>query len=368
VVVSVRELPTPALLLDLDVLEENIARQASRARRFGVSLRPHIKTHKCIEVARLQRSAGARGITVSTLAEARVFADHGFDDILWAFPLIPSRVGEVRELAERIRLTVVVDSPAAIDALEAAGAEVAVWIKVDCGYHRAGVDPAGDEGLRLGERLAASRSLRLEGVLTHAGHAYECRGGGGLQEIAEEERAAVAGFARRLRDEGMAVDHVSVGSTPTMSAVTDLTGVTEMRPGNYTFHDYTQTVIGSAGVADCALTVLSTVVSSRPVTGTSEGWSVVDAGGLSLSKDSGPTGCAPTMGRIYADYDAARLDEHRMLTSLSQEHGVTTGAMAVGERVRILPNHSCMAAACFDRYHVVRGGGVVDLWPIHRQR
>ncbi|MBW2463582.1 MAG: hypothetical protein JRH11_18165, partial [Deltaproteobacteria bacterium] len=115
-------------------------------------------------------------------------------------------------------------------------------------------------------------------------------------------------------------------------------------------------------------TVLSTVVSSRTAAGSSGGWSVVDAGGLSLSKDSGPRGAVSTMGRIYADYDAARLDEHRMLTSLSQEHGVTTGAMAVGERIRILPNHSCMAAACFDRYHVVRGGRVVDLWPIHRQR
>ncbi|MBW2464235.1 MAG: alanine racemase, partial [Deltaproteobacteria bacterium] len=276
--VSVRELPTPALLLDLDVLEENITRQAARARRLGVSLRPHIKTHKCIEVARLQRSAGGEGITVSTLAEARVFADHGFDDILWAFPLIPSRVDEVRELAERVRFTVVVDSLGAIDALEAVGVEVAVWIKVDCGYHRAGVDPAGDDALRLGERLAASRILRLEGVLTHAGHSYQCRGGARLAEIAEEERVAVVGFARRLRGEGMAVDHVSVGSTPTMSAVTDLTGVTEMRPGNYTFHDYTQTVIGSAGVADCALTVLSTVVSSRTAAGSSGGWSVVDAG------------------------------------------------------------------------------------------
>lgn len=363
-VISLRDLPTPALLLDLDILEANIARQASRAARLGVSLRPHIKTHKCIEVARLQQSAGARGITVSTLAEARVFIDHGFTDVLWAFPVIPSRVPEVRELAARARLTVVVDSERAIDALEDAGVEVSVWIKVDCGGHRAGVDPAGQMGPVLGERLAASRTLRLGGVLTHAGQAYRCRGGVGLAQVAEDERAAVCLLAERLRADGMTVDQVSVGSTPTMSAVSDLSGVTEMRPGNYTFHDYTQTVIGTAGVEECALSVLSTVVTSRP----DGGWSVIDAGGLALSQDPGPSADVPTMGRIYEDYDAARLDDSLMVASVSQEHGVVSGVLSVGDRVRILPNHSCMTAACFDRYHVVRGQRVVDLWPIHRRR
>jgi D-serine deaminase-like pyridoxal phosphate-dependent protein len=357
-------LPTPAAVVDLDVLEANVARQKERAASLGVALRPHVKTHKCVEIARMQRDAGARGITVSTLAEARAFADAGFDDITWAFPLIPSRLSEVRELASRVRLGVTVDSKEAVEALASTGDAFHVWLEVDCGDHRAGVDPEGDLGLAVAQELHDSAELRFEGVLTHAGHAYACRFGQGLGEIAEQERATIVAFADRVRDAGVSVERVSVGSTPTMSAVRDLTGVTEMRPGNYVFHDYTQTVIGSADVADCALTVVATVVSHRP----GDGISVCDAGGLALSKEQGPSGVAPTMGRVYDDYGAKTLDEEAMLTSLSQEHGVLRGALAVGTRLRILPNHSCMAAACFDRYHVVRGEEIVAEWPIHRAR
>jgi len=358
------ELSTPAALIDVGVLEANIRRQAERATALGVSLRPHVKTHKCVEVARMQREAGAKGITVSTLAEARAFADDGWDDITWAFPLIPSRVSEVVELAAHVRLGVVVDSEEAVDLLEATGAALHVWIKVDCGYHRAGVDPESELGLRLARRLHESGKLRFEGVLTHAGHSYDCRRGEGLAEIAEAERASVVTFADRVRDEGVSVEHVSVGSTPTMSAARDLSGATEMRPGNYVFYDYSQVVIGSAGVADCAMTVVSTVVSHRP----GRDRSVVDAGGLALSKEASPSGVPPTMGRVYADYATKTLEPEVMLTSLSQEHGILAGALPVGTRVRVLPNHSCMAAACFDRYYAVRGDEVVGLWTVHRER
>ncbi len=357
-------LPTPAAVIDLDVLEANVARQRQRAETLGVALRPHVKTHKCIEIARMQRDAGARGITVSTLAEARVFADAGFDDIIWAFPLVPSRLSEVRELAARVRLGLLVDSIEAVDVLAATREALHVWLEVDSGDHRSGVDPEGGLGIEIARRLHDSKRLRFEGLLTHAGHSYACRFGRGLAEIAEQERAVTVGLADRLRDGGVSVEHVSVGSTPTISAARDLSGVSEIRPGNYVFHDYTQTVIGSAGVSDCAMTVVSTVVSHRP----GDARSVCDAGGLALSKESGPSGVPETMGRVYADYDDKRLDEEVMLTSLSQEHGVLRGALPVGKRLRILPNHSCMAAACFDRYHVVRGEEVVAEWPIHRAR
>jgi D-serine deaminase-like pyridoxal phosphate-dependent protein len=149
-----------------------------------------------------------------------------------------------------------------------------------------------------------------------------------------------------------------------MSAVRDLAGVTEARPGNYVFHDYQQTVIGSCAVSDCAVTVLSTVVSAQP----DAGRAVVDAGALALSKDGAPSGAPPTMGRIFRDYANTVLDPVRHVRTVSQEHGWVDGSFAVGERVRILPNHSCLAAACFDRYHVVRGDVVVDEWRIHRER
>jgi D-serine deaminase-like pyridoxal phosphate-dependent protein len=362
---SIHDLPTPALLLDLDVLERNLRRMSERAAALGVAQRPHIKTHKSLEVARLQRELGICGITVSTLYEARVFADHGFDDVTWAFPVILTRLPEVRELADRITLRLVVDSPEAVAALEGLGRPLHVWLKVDCGYHRAGVDPESPRALELARRLADSPALVFDGLLTHSGHAYHAGSRQELGNIAEQERAVMAGLAQRLRSEGIAVPAVSVGSTPALSAVEQLDGVSEIRPGNYCFHDFSQVTFGSCSVRDCALTVLASVVSCRP----GDGRSVLDAGALALSKDTGPDRPErPTMGEIFADYDAGILDGEARLLSLSQEHGILSVPRPVGSRVRVLPNHSCLTAAQFDEYAVVRGEEVVDRWRIWRGR
>jgi D-serine deaminase-like pyridoxal phosphate-dependent protein len=366
--VALDALPTPCLLLDLDVVARNLRHMAGRAAALGVALRPHVKTHKCVELAARQRALGAAGITASTLYEARVFADHGFDDITWAFPVILSRLAEVRELASRITLRVVADSPEAVDALARLGGPerpLHVWLKVDCGYHRAGVDPAAPESVRLAERIARAPALAFDGILSHSGHAYH---GGSREEIAaiaEEERAVMTGFAARLRGEGIAVPAVSVGSTPAMSAAAHLAGVTEARPGNYVFYDFTQVALGSCAVGDCGVTVLASVVSHRP----GDGRSIVDAGALALSKDTGPD--RPdheTLGEIFFDYASGALRSDARLVSLSQEHGIVDAALPVGSRVRILPNHSCLTVACFDKYQVVRGGEVVDRWKIWRGR
>lgn len=362
---GIGDLPTPALLLDLDRLEANLARMAQRARALGVALRPHIKTHKCVEVAERQRALGASGITVSTLYEAEVFADHGFDDITWAFPVPLTRLEAAGDLAKRTRLGLVVDTSEAVAALERSGRPFRVWLKVDCGYHRAGVDPCAEESRELARALHTSRVLRFAGILTHSGHAYHARSRQEAAAIAEEERRVMVAFAARLREAGTAVPHVSVGSTPALSAVERLDGVDEVRPGNYAFYDYTQTVLGSCAVADCAVTLLASVVSSQP----GSRHSVVDAGALALSKDTGPDlGQERTMGEIFADYAALRLREDARLVALSQEHGIVNARLAIGERVRILPNHSCLTTACFDEYHVVRGDEVVDRWKIWRGR
>jgi D-serine deaminase-like pyridoxal phosphate-dependent protein len=362
---SIHDLPTPALLLDLDALERNLRRMSERAAGFGVALRPHIKTHKSIEVARLQRDLGICGITVSTLQEARVFADHGFTDLTWAFPVILTRLEEIRELADRVTLRLVVDSPEAVDALEGLGVPLHVWLKVDCGYHRAGVDPESPLASGLARRLAESKTLIFDGLLTHSGHAYDGPDREEIAAVAEQERAVMVGLAERLRDEGIAVPGVSVGSTPALSVAERLDGVTEIRPGNYCFHDFTQVAIGSCGVRDCAATVLASVVSCRP----GGGRSVVDAGALALSKDSGPRRPErPSMGEVFADYEAGILDGDARLLSLSQEHGILSVPRPVGSRVRILPNHSCLTAASFDEYHVLRGDRVVDRWKIWRGR
>ena len=362
---TLNELPTPALVLDLQKLEANVTQMAAKAARLGVSLRPHIKTHKCVEIGRLQLEQGAQGITVSTLEEARVFADQGFSDITWAFPVILNRLEEAREIADRVTLRLVVDSREAVVALEETAYPFHVWLKVDCGYHRAGVDPAGGAAIELARWLHDSPSLRFDGLLTHSGHAYHPGPSKGIREIAEQERKVMVLLAQRLRLQEIEVPRLSVGSTPAMSQVESLDGIDEARPGNYVFYDYMQCGLGSCSPVDCALTVLSSVVSCQP----EAGHSVVDAGALTLSKDTGANGAGePTMGEVFRDYATGRLEPDTRLRSLSQEHGILTAPLPVGSRVRILPNHSCLAVACFDEYAVARGDRVVDRWKIWRGR
>lgn len=353
------EIPTPALVLDLDVLDANLERMARRLQRLGVTVRPHVKTHKCVEIARRQKRLGAVGFTVSTLAEARAFAAAGFEDLTWAFPLILNRVDELAQIDATLRL--LVDSPEAVGALRASGRPCHVWLKVDCGYHRAGVDPSSAYAVELARRIADSRVLVFDGILTHAGHSYQGRGREDLRRVAEEERRVMVEFAERLRGKGIAVPGVSVGSTPTMSVTEGLTGVTEARPGNYAFYDYTQCCLGSCKVSDVAVTVLASVVSAQP--GASH--SVIDAGALSLSRDSGAGWVEPkSFGRLLGEDGG--VDPETWVTSLSQEHGILNRRLPVGTRLRILPNHSCLVVPNFERYHVVRRGRVVERWEILR--
>ena len=362
------DLPTPSLVLDLDVLERNVEGMAGRMKDLGVALRPHFKTSKSPYVAELQRRHGAIGFTVSTLAEARCLIEEGYDDLTWAFPVILSRVRELPPLLDRATLRLLVDSPAAITALErelSGSREPAhVWLKVDCGYHRAGVDPAGAPALDLARRIRDSDVLIFDGILCHSGHAYHQRTGDGLRAVAEEERAVMVDMAARLEDAGIACPGVSVGSTPAMSAVENLDGVTEARPGNYVFYDHTQVLLGACSVRDVAVSVLASVVSSQP----GARHSVIDAGALSLSKDPGPDGGPSTFGEIFSDYTAGELSADVRVESLSQEHGILSVALPVGERVRILPNHSCLVVPNFDHYVLARGEQVVGSVPILSSR
>jgi D-serine deaminase-like pyridoxal phosphate-dependent protein len=362
---AVNDLPTPALLLDLDKLEANLEGMAARVHGLEVALRPHIKTHKCIEVARLQLSLGATGITVSTLLEAEVFAEHGFTDITWASPISLARVQQAQELADRVTLRVIIDSPDALVRIRGTGYPFHVWLDVDCGYHRTGVDPRSEVAVNLARDIHESPKLTFDGILTHAGHAYHATSREEIIRVAEEERCVMVEFADRLRSEGIDVSRISVGSTPTMSLVKDLNGVTEARPGNYALYDYTQATLGSCGVEDCAATVLASVVSSQP----GSDHCVVDAGALGLSKDLGPeTAAKQTVGEIFGDYSEGMLLPENRVISVSQEHGIVSGRMPVGEKVRILPNHSCLTVAMYDEFHVVRGDNVVDKWDIWRGR
>ena len=360
---TLSEVETPALIVDLDILEHNLQRMAGRMKDLDVALRPHFKTHKCLEIAEMQKALGAVGFTASTLAEADVLRRRG-EDVTWAFPLILSKLPGLEMTGEGV-LRLLVDSPEAVTALEerfvdADGFPVHVWLKVDCGYHRAGVDPESSDAVELARRLHESSRLTFDGIVSHSGHAYDVRTRKDLLRIAEEERRVMAGFADRLRGDSIEVSGVSVGSTPAMSVVENLDGVTEARPGNYVFYDASQVEIGSCEVGDCALTVLSSVVSSQP----GARHSVLDAGALTLSKDLGPSWVEPSYGRIYSDYARHELDSELRIASVSQEHGIVRASLPVRSRVRILMNHSCLTVPHFSHYWVARGEEIVDSWPI----
>jgi D-serine deaminase-like pyridoxal phosphate-dependent protein len=360
------DLPTPAAVVDLDIVERNCARMAERLAAQGVRIRPHVKTHKCTALAKLQ---GGQGITVSTVAEARAFGAAGFHDQILAVPVAPQRIEEVLELGREFRLAVLVDDPEVAAKLsrsaEGRGQRAPVWLKVDCGYHRAGVDPLSPRAMSLARSLAQAPGLDFQGLLTHAGHSYDCVDAAGILRVAQQEVSVLTGLARRLRASGVPVPGVSVGSTPTLSVPHDLGGVTEGRPGNYVFYDLHQAAIGSCTVADIAISVLSTVIGVYPDRGTL----LLDAGALALSKDPGATHMAdgPSWGLLMA-LSGRPLPGLRMV-GLSQEHGKVrisqagnVSSLAVGDRVRVLPNHSCLVAAMHAQLVVVRGQQVIDRW------
>ena len=369
-------LPTPSLILDIDRARRNAARVGDRVRALGARLRPHVKTHKCIEVGRLQVAGHFGGITVSTLAEAAVFAANGFCDITYAVPIEPGKFGAVIAMVrDGVRLAVITDDlsiPAPLaDAARAAGvpaaATIDVWVKVDCGYHRCGVDPAGGTLPELVRRIGERHELRFAGLLTHAGHSYHVVGADALRAVAAAERDVMLEAASRLRAVGIDVPAISIGSTPTVTHVDHLDGIDEVRAGNYVFFDTTQAALGSATLDDCALSVLASVVHRDRA----RGHLVLDAGAIALSKDRGAAldGAEAGYGRLLS-LDGADLG--LQVHSVSQEHGVVRvpdalfDQLPVGARVRVLVNHSCLTAAQHAEYQVLEGGRIVDRWAIHR--
>lgn len=364
----IEDLPTPAALVDLPRLEANCLWARERAAALGVRLRPHVKTHKCPEIGLLQWGGRPGPVTVSTFAEARAFARRGFQDLLLAVPLPLSRVedalGLLREAPSAAFLLDQEDTAEALSAAaRRAGTPVSVHLKVDSGFHRAGVDPGSPGALALGLRLSRDPFLRLRGILTHAGQAYAARNPEEALGVARHERETAAGFARRLAEAGTGPLEVSVGSTPAFAAVDHLRGATEVRPGNYVFFDAFQAAVGAAEIGRAAFTVLAEVTGVYPARGTA----VVNAGSLALSRDPGPVHVDPHCGfGAVLDLEGRLLPGVKVL-SLTQEHGVLGGGGEIrrfrpGDRVRIVPNHACLAAALFDRYHAVRGGGVEAAW------
>ena len=350
------DLATPSIVVDLDIVARNIERLAVGARDRGVALRPHVKTHKSVALARMQLEAGAAGITVGTVGEAEVMAAGGIDDIFIAYPIwaVGARAERIAELHRTVTLSVGIDSVEGAErlarAVEGTGRTLTVLVEIDSGGRRTGfADPA--DVVQLA-RAARSAGLRVAGVFTHGGHSY--RDPDARIPAAADEVAVLGAAADALRSDGFAAERISAGSTPTGLLAAD-GQVNEIRPGTYLLGDRQQLVLGAIPPDGLALVVAATVVSNAV-----PGQVVVDAGAKTLTKDR--ASFLEGFGLLPAYPDA-------VIERLSDYHGAVavpagTAAPALGEIVAIVPNHVCPVVDLFDTFVATRAGAVVGQWPV----
>jgi len=351
-------LETPAAVVDLGRMERNLQRAADYTSEHGLSLRPHVKTHKSPLVAAEQLRRGAVGLTCATPFEAEVMRQAG-DDLLVAYPPVgPARAGRIARLAQAARVTVALDSERAIvdiaNAARELGVVVGVYVELDLGMHRVGVADVSN-AIALARRVIGEPSLEYRGIAFYPGHVRE--------SVADQDAALQAlgeslGIALdELRKADVAPRVVSGGSTPTLWRSHEIPGVTEIRPGTYVFNDRTTAAVGACERDDCALTVLATVVSTAV-----PGQAVIDAGTKALGRE-------PMRGVEGEGFGALRDRPEVIVARMSEEHGIldlarTDWRPRVGDRVRVVPNHVCIVVHLNDLVYGVRGATVERSWRV----
>jgi D-serine deaminase-like pyridoxal phosphate-dependent protein len=339
---------TPAVIIDLDRVEANIARVQRLCEAAGVANRPHIKTHKSPTLAKMQVAAGARGITCQKLGEAEVMVDGGLDDILISYNLLgEEKTGRLGRLLQRAKITVAADNPTVVEGLPKAaaiaGRPLGVVIECDTGRRRAGVETAG-EAVALARLIKDTPGLELEGFLFYPTEASWPE----TQRFFDAAREGVRGL-------GLEARIVSTGGTPNLPNMGKLKGATEHRAGTYIFNDRMMLACGAAALEDCALSVYTTVVSrAAPERG------ILDAGSKTLTAD---TGALNDGFGLILEYPQARI------AAFAEEHGFLDLARSnarpkVGEIVRVIPNHVCVVVNMVDRLVAVRGDKIVDVLPV----
>ncbi len=358
--VSDQRLDTPAVLVDLDVVEENIAHMAAYARRNGLALRPHIKTHKSIAMAQRQIEAGATGICCATATEAETMIAGGIRDVLLAYPLVGARKLErVAPLLREGQLTLVSDSPAVTagyrQVAQSIGRPVPVMVEIDTGMHRVGVEPG--RVVDAVREVTRGNELDFRGIMTHAGHSHDAKDQPGIAAVARQEAALMGAAREELERAGFDVPSVSAGSTITAPYLKASDGITEIRPGTYIYNDLRTLGTYACTPEAIAATVLATVVSRDGERVT------VDAGNKTL-----------TMSRDGA-FGFGHLRDHptSRFTRLSEEHGVLTVTdtlrhLAVGDRVEIMPIHVCVWMDLQREIYGTRNGRVVERIAVNAMR
>jgi len=354
-------------------MRRNIHRLSDRIAAKGVTLRPHLKTAKSVDIARLLLTGGDGPATVSTLAEAEMFAAARVRDICYAVGITPQKLDRVAAIrAGGCDLSVLLDSVDQAEAVNAAsdrhGDEIPALIEIDCDGHRSGLDPTDPRIVEIGKVLHAG-AAELRGVLTHAGESYTVTGKAAHRAFAEQERKAAVDGAEALRLAGLPCPVVSVGSSPTAHAVESLEGITEVRAGVYVFFDLVQAGIGVCEVDDIALSVLTTVIGHQR----EKGWVITDAGWMAMSQDRGTADHEVDQGYGVVCDEGGRVIPDLIVVGANQEHGVVAvregskgelPELPIGTRLRILPNHACATAAQFGEYRVVPigKGDPVKVW------
>lgn len=366
-------LTTPFAVVDRGRMDANVARLQAQLGGLGVPLRFHVKTCKSIDATRRIHPAGPGPITVSTLAEAEYFADHGYTDMVYGVGIAPNKLTRLLALLERgVDIAVLLDSHAQAEAVAEAsrrsGTPIPALIEIDSDAHRGGIAAVDPAIVEIGRMLHDGAELR--GVLTHAGESYFSPTPEQKRADAEQERAAAVAAANALRAAGLPCPVVSVGSTPTAHFAADLSGITEVRAGVFVFFDLVMAGIGVCEVGDLALSVVVTVIGHNP----GRGWILTDGGWMATSRDRGTAAQALDQGYgLVADIHGNVFPD-LLMSSASQEHGVLSmredSAIAppelpVGTRLRILPNHACATAAQHSQYAVIDGDklDIVETWP-----
>lgn len=347
---------TPFIEIDDERMSRNIAHMQARSATAGVDLRPHIKTHKSVELARRQIMAGAIGVTASKPSEARVFVEAGIRSVTLAYPIVRSQsIDQLVEAANArdVELFMIAADDIGVATLADValrhGIVLPVLMKVDVGLGRIGVRPESLTALSLADRIASEKGLSFAGLLSHAGHSYAATSKRDLERIALEEADLLGALADRIRARGIDVPRISVGATPTCLGAPLPPGVTEIRPGNYLFLDATALRLGICAPDDLALSVVTRVVFRN------QRYAIVDAGSKALSADHGPHSNGASGFGLAISGEPSAATRVWQVERLSEEHGFVPHEdlpLAVGALLRIFPNHACATIAQFDRFQL----------------
>ncbi len=352
------QISSPSVIVDLDIVDKNIQSMSEIAKKAGIKHRPHIKTHKSVYFAKKQQEAGAVGITCAKLGEAEVMAEAGFNDILIAFPLIgEEKLERLYQLAQKIKVSTCIDSIEGAKGISEVGLKlgkpIPVFIEVEGGNLRCGRQP-GKDTVDFAQQVNRLQGIRIIGILTYAGQIYGVKNIEDIRAMAIEEAANLKNTVEMLQESGIAVQEISAGSSISSKFASELKGVTEIRAGNYIFHDLSQLTTGMVTVDECALRIIATVVSTP-----APGRAVIDAGSKTLTTDT--TQFRQGHGYIieYPDIEIYKLNE---------EHGFLrfdpSIQLSVGQRITIIPNHACVVANLTDEFIGVRGDQIVEVIPV----